>query len=77
MGFVPEPSNLTEWFQKTFYEFDSDWTIDDGLNERLREDLIKTDIFAKAQIELREIADENIKNELLRLKIAFARDLGN
>lgn len=75
-GVVPEPSGLTEWFKEAFDEFDSNWTIDNDLDEHPRQQIIKTEMFAKAQVELRTSVDETIKEELERLKAAYARDLG-
>lgn len=74
-GVVPEPSGLTEWFKEVFDEFDSNWTIDNDLDEHPREQMIKTEMFAKAQVELRASVDETIKEELERLKASYARDL--
>lgn len=74
-GVVPEPSGLTEWFKEAFDEFDSNWTIDNDLDEHPREEIIKTEMFAKAQIELRASVDKTIKEELERLKASYARDL--
>lgn len=58
-----------------FDEYDSNWKIYNALNDQPREDLIKTEIYAKAHLELRTLVDEVIKIELERLKMALARDL--
>jgi len=76
LGVVPEPSDLTERFKNMFNDYDSNWATYNEFDEKLREDLIKTEIFAKAQLELRALVDEVIKTELEGLKMAFARDLG-
>lgn len=68
---------MTEWFKETFNEFDSDWTImDNGSRDEPRDDLIKTDMFAKAQIELRAAVDTTIGEEFERIRKAYAKDLG-
>lgn len=43
----------------------------------LRENLIKSEIFEKAHIELRASVDTDIREELIKLKIADAKDSGN
>jgi len=75
VGIVLESSELTEWFKETFNEYDSNWALDSGIENEPREDLIKSEIFSKAQVELRSIVDETIKEELNILKMAYARDL--
>lgn len=75
MGVVLESSELTEWFKETFNEYDSNWAVDDGIENEPREDIIKLDIFSKAQLQLRAMVDETIKEELNILKMAYARDL--
>ncbi|KAL4090726.1 hypothetical protein QTP88_025507 [Uroleucon formosanum] len=75
VGIVLESSELTEWFKETFNEYDSNWALDSGIENKPREDLIKSEIFSKAQVELRTIVDETIKEELNILKMAYARDL--
>lgn len=42
-----------------------------------RTDLIKSEIFENAHIELRASVDTNIREELIKLKIADAKDSGN
>ena len=68
-------SELSEWFKETFNEYDSNWMLYNEINNHPREDLIKSDIFVKAQVELRAIVDETIKEELNILKMAYAQDL--
>ncbi|VVC37808.1 P-loop containing nucleoside triphosphate hydrolase [Cinara cedri] len=74
--FIPEPSDLTEWFTEILYEYDTEWTAYDDLDlQRPREDLIKTEIYASAQVELRAAVDITMKNELTTLQIAYAQDM--
>jgi len=75
VGVVLESSELTELFKETFDEYDSNWALDNGTDNKPKEDLIKSEIFAKAQVELRAMVDETIKEELIILKMAYARDL--
>ncbi|XP_060876495.1 dynein regulatory complex protein 11-like isoform X1 [Metopolophium dirhodum] len=75
VGIVLESSELTEWFKERFNEYDSNWALDSGIENEPREDLIKSEIYSKAQVELRTIVDETIKEELEILKMAYARDL--
>lgn len=75
MGVLLKPSELIELFKDTFNEYDNDWALDDGPENEIREDLITSEIFTKAQVELRAIVDETIKEELNILKKAYAKDL--
>lgn len=75
VGIVLKSSELTEWFKEMFNEYDSNWVLYNGIKNEPREDLIKSDIFSKAQLELRAIVDETIKEELNILKKAYAQDL--
>lgn len=77
MGIVLEASELTERFKETFNEYDSNWAFYNGIENEVREDLIKTEIFSKAHVELRTLVDETIKEELNILKKAYAHDLSN
>lgn len=77
LGFVPEPSDLTELFKETFDEFDSDWAIHDVQDDRARKDLVETEVYGEAQIQLRATADVTVKEELNRLQRARAADYGN
>lgn len=49
----------------------------DESETRPREDLIKSEIFEKTHIELRALVDTDIREELIKLKIADAKDTGN
>lgn len=77
MVLAPEPSELTELFKETFDEYDRNWTIYSVLDDQPREDLVKTEIYGKAQMQLRATADINVKEELNRLNKAQAIDSGN
>lgn len=74
---VLEPSDLTELFKETFDEFDRNWKIYDVLDNQPREDLVKTEIYGTAQIQLRATADITVKEELNRLQKALDIDSGN
>jgi len=76
LGVVPEPSDLTNWFKETLVEFDRDWKTVNGLDMRPRDELIKSEIFGEAQLELRAAVDTTITKELVRLRKAHAIDLG-
>ncbi|XP_025193072.1 dynein regulatory complex protein 11-like, partial [Melanaphis sacchari] len=75
LGVVLEPSELIEKFKDTFNEYDSNWALYDEVKNEPREDLIKSEIYSKAQLELRALVDETIKKELILLKMAYAQDL--
>ncbi|XP_015377577.1 PREDICTED: uncharacterized protein LOC107171834, partial [Diuraphis noxia] len=75
VGIVLELSELTERFKEIFNEYDSNWALYNGIENEIREDLIKSEIFSNAQVELRTLVDETIKEELNILKKAYARDL--
>lgn len=75
MGVILEPSELVEWFKDTFNEYDNNWALHDGVENKPREDLINSEIHLKAQVELRALVDETIKEELNFLKMAYAHDL--
>jgi len=75
VGVVLQSSELAERFKETFNEYDSNWALYDGNDNEPREDLIKSEIFTNAQVELRTIVDETIKEELNILKKAYAQDL--
>jgi len=75
LGVVLKPSGLMEWFKDTFNEYDNNWALYNGVENKPREDLIKSEIYSKAQVELRAIVDETIQEELVFLKMAYARDL--
>lgn len=76
LGIVPESSGLTEWFVKLFDEFESNWKMYSGLDDRPRSDLIMSELYGNAQVELRALADVNINEELNELKIAHIQDSG-
>ncbi|CAH1738693.1 unnamed protein product [Aphis gossypii] len=75
VGVILEPSELVDWFKDTFNEYDNDWALHDGVENKPREDLINSEIHSKAQVELRALVDETIKEELNFLKMAYAHDL--
>jgi len=75
VGIVLESSELTERFKETFNEYDRNWALYNGIENEVREDLIKSEIFSNAQLELRTLVDETIKEELNILKKAYAQDL--
>lgn len=75
-GVLPEPSDLTDLFKEALVEFDDNWKIYSEFDEQPREDLIKSEIFGNAQIELRAEVDKTINEELIRLKTAYFRDRG-
>lgn len=64
-------------FKEILDEFDTNWKMHDESENRPREDLIKSEIFEKAHIELRALVDTDIREELIKLKIADAIDSGN
>lgn len=73
---VSEPNDFTVKLAELFNNFDSNWSADNGLDGRLREELITSEIIANIRIENKAIVDKNIRDELERLKKEHDRDMG-
>lgn len=73
---VLEPSDFTAKLTQLFNDFDRDWSTDDGLDERPREELIKCEIMANIRMESKSVAEETVGKELEQLKKAHAREMG-